>query len=330
MFPQRYDAFPNNRALQFGARQWYCRVGRMNRIAPILPTVCLLLVAGSSPAAHEEKLPDAESLVSRVAAKYRAASAYESTGTATIHVLRPADGTETTSEVQFGILMARPQYYRIAWTQQTASGSAVVGAIWNSGDGPKLYDSSRGGYSRLASDELAFSVPTGTSLGVSQMLPDLFFGTTGGKLRQLRDLAVEGEDVQQKIPCYAVAGRLKSGVDYHLWIATNNLNIVRMESSLGGERANQAVPDATPERKRELLRAMGKEETEENLAYINDALEKARGLIRNIRGTSRQFYRGVRTAFITVPQDFEYAMPDGSIELTGELSTNAGGNDTTP
>jgi hypothetical protein len=298
----------------------------MNRIAPI----CFLLAAGTCAGAEVDELPDAAGLISEVSAKYRAASAYESTGTATIHVLRPADGTETTSEVHFGIMIARPNYYRIAWTQQTASGSAEIGAVWRSEDGPKLYDSLRGGYSRLASDELAFSVPAGSSLGVSQVLPDIFFGASGGKLERLRNLVVEGVDIQRNIPCYAVAGRLESGVDCHLWIVTNNLHIVKIESTLGGGGSGQAVPEATPERKRELLRAMGKEITEENLASVDDALAKARSLMQQVRGTSRQVHRQVRTAFAASPEDFEYAMPEGSVELPDAVSSGAAGNGMTP
>jgi len=287
-----------------------------------LAGICLFFAAGYCAGAQKNDLPDAESLISHVSAEYRATSAYESTGAATIHVLRPEDGTETTSEVQFGILLARPRYYRIAWTQQTASGSATIGATWNSGGGPKLYDSTLGGYTRLESDELAFSEPAGTSLGVTQVLPDVFFDAAGGPLGKLGDMVVEGVDMQGNIPCYALAGRLESGVNYHLWIATNTLHIVKLESALGGA-SEQAVLEATPERKRELLRAMGKEDTEENIAYLDEALAKARSLMQNVRGTSRQFHAGIRTGFATVPDDFEYAMPVGTIDLTEErLSGN--------
>ncbi len=292
-----------------------------------LGTVFALLLPASVTGATEAKFPDAGKLLSRVSAKYRAASAYESSGTATVHVLRPEEGTENESGIRFGILLARPCYYRIAWTQETATGSAAVGAIWNRGDGPYLYDSSRQGYTRLASDNLAFSASAGASMGVSQALPDLFFGAENGKLDRLRDVLMEGEDTQDGIPCYAVSGRLQSSVAYHLWIVTNGLDLVRIDFSLGGKGANHVVPETTPEQKRETLRAMGMEITAENLAYVDQARAKVREMIRNVRGTSRHHYRNIRTAFATVPADFEYDMPEGTGELPGPDPASSAGND---
>lgn len=243
---------------------------------------------------------------------YRTASSYEATGKAITRVIQPAEGTETSIGATFTIKLGRPSLYRITWTQQLDFEEKLEGAVWNDGEGPRLYLSQAGTTAELPSDEVALSAATGASLGAAHLVPSLFYSwvSSGNLLDRLDNVRVEGRETVNDEPCHIVAGEIEGGIGYRLWISTNAPVVVQLENTLGGSASTHGVPESTPEQEERALKALSMEDTPENRQLIRARLEKARALMSTVRGTMRQLHHGARFDRPLPVEAYSFQAPD--------------------
>jgi hypothetical protein len=270
---------------------------------------------------------DPVQLLEQVRVRYRSAPSYQASGKTVTNILDIEAGTETVVVVDFSMRLARPDFYRICWTQQLNLGRTDVGALWNDGEGPRLYQEAGGAVARLDSDRTAFSAAAGVSMGTAYVIPALFFGIgDGGRLlERLEDLRVDGVVEVGGIPCHIVAGRLPTGVDYRLWISTNDQQVVQLENTLGGSASRSAIPESTPAQLAKALEAMGMADTAENRETVRGLLDQARAVMSTVRGTARQVHERIDMRLPLGPEDFGYDVPAGVGESTGLAEQGAGG-----
>ena len=255
--------------------------------------------------------PDAAEILEGVRVRYRSSPSYEATGRSITRILDLEEGTESSVEVTFGMRLARPDFYRVVWTQHLNLARGEVGAVWNDGTGPRLVQGAGEEIAQLDSDRTALSAAAGASMGTAYVIPALFFGMGdgGSLLQRLGELRVDGIEVVEDIPCHIVAGRLPAGVDYRLWISTNELQIVQLENTLGGQASQSAIPESTPQQMAKALEAMGMEDTPENREQVRALLDRARAVLTTVRGTARQLHENIHMQRPFGPEDFAFPMP---------------------
>jgi hypothetical protein len=195
----------------------------------------LLWVLCAGTAIAEAEAPDPVEQIGRAESLYRSAPSFQATGRAVMHVIRLEAGEETRMEAVFEMRLARPFFYRIVW-RDSGPDAEPAGVVWNDGEGPRCYLRARQAYTTFASDCLALSFTAGTSLGISKVLPSIFFppGEDGNILRKLRSIESLGRERRRSVNCYRVGGTLGNGIGYQFWLATNDLGIVEFENTLGG------------------------------------------------------------------------------------------------
>ena len=245
------------------------------------PFLFFLFASGAWAQPPGHRPTKAAALLEAVQERYRSASSYQSSGKALTRIIQLETGTESSVGATFQVKLARPNLYLITWTQQFSLGTTAAGAVWNNGDSPRLYQGTKNAYVELPSDKAALALATGHSLGTSHAAPGLFFPFASGEtlMENLKDVAIDGHGIKDGQPCEILTGRLDTGVEYRLWIATNPLQVVQFESTLGGAPTEHAIPTITSSQSAEALQAAGLEDTRENRQRIEEHLKKARSIM---------------------------------------------------
>ena len=256
----------------------------------------------------------ARELLGQTRALYRSAQNLQAEGKALIIVLDPETGRETSIGATFSMKLARPRYYRVEWTQHPGLGRPQSGAVWNDGDRPRLYLEASGAVSDMESDEMAIAAATGASMATAHTIPTLFFrfGDSPDLIDRIAEPRLEGSQMIGVVDCHIVAGHTANGINYRLWIATNEPYIVQIENSLGGPLSQDAIQEQSPEDEERTLKALGREITEENRRQLQDSLRQARAIIASVRGTSKQTFL---TFDLTLPipsEAFAFDVPEGT------------------
>lgn len=260
--------------------------------------------------------PEASDLLEQVRLRYRSAPSYRANGKAITRILDTTAGTESTIGVSFSIVLARPDLYRVAWTQHMSLAQSAPGAVWNDGDGPRLYQGAAATVTRMEDDRMALSAATGVSMGTAYTIPSLFFGLGEGAnlFERLKDVGVDGEEEAAGIRCHVVSGKLPTGVAYRFWISVDHHYLVQIENTLGGPASQTAIPESTPEQLTKALAGMGLEDTEDNRNRVRGLLNRAREILTSVRGTARQLHQEIVMGMPLGPEDFVYRVPDGTRE----------------
>lgn len=283
----------------------------------------------SPPASPEEPLPDAETLLEQVKIYYRSAPSYDAAGKALTQVIEPQDGRSSSVGVSFSLRLARPRLYRIVWTQHQDFARSATGALWNDGEGPFLYLGENQAYSALPSDQMGFSAAAGASMGVAYLIPELFFGFAAGEplLDRLEQIEDHGMGAAGGRPCRIVAARLPTGVDYRFWIALDRPEIVQIENALGGRTTTSALPALSEEKRARVLENMGLQDTPENQARVQEWMERAREVMRRVRGTSRQTHTDIDMMQPRPAEDFTFTPPPDARRAPSVLSPGSADED---
>jgi hypothetical protein len=272
--------------------------------------------------ANPKETLDPRALLERVERRYRSAESYQAAGEAVTIILQPEDGTESEVTVRFCMRLARPDFYRIVWTQRQDFAQSTVGALWNAGGGPALYLEDRQAYSTLPSDEVAFSAAAGMSMGVAYLIPMLFFGIGDGPsfLQRLEAIEDHGPATLEERACRILSGTLPSGVRYRLWIAEDLPEIVQIENVLGGKTSNAVLPELTAEKRSAVLQRMGLPDTPENRTKVKELMARARAVMRRLRGSSRQTHRRIDMLEPLSQQVFVFDPPPEAVLTPSVLS----------
>jgi hypothetical protein len=203
----------------------------------------------------------------------------------------------------------------VTWTQQVDVGISHTGALWNDGGRPRLYLEEENSYAEFSSDKDALAMAAGYSMGAAHSVPSLFFPfVSGGNLvESLRDATVEGVDRVGGQTCRIVSGRLDTGVEYRLWIATNGWHVVQFENILGGASSETTITAMTPEQMAETLDAAGLEDTPESRRRVQENLEKARAMMAKVRGTTRMLHQDILMDRPMAVEEFSFTPPPGTM-----------------
>src|SRR4051812_6716615 len=135
---------------------------------------------------------------------------------------------ESTASIRLG----RPDRYRITWADQMEPGvPGPAGAVWSSGEGPRLRIGNR--YFKVADDLVALSAATGISHRVAHTIPSLFFPFLAPQrlLGNLSDLRLLRREVVEGEACYVLAGASSNLEEIVLWISEASQLLVRQSHS---------------------------------------------------------------------------------------------------
>ena len=280
---------------------------------------CLLpcLLAPSAPADTEH---DVDTILARVRHAYRLAPAYRSEGTVTSHIIEADEGRETTITGRFTLQLGRPRLYRITWSQQIDPFPAEEGAVWNAGDGARLWLAGPGTCSTMTDDRVALASATGVSMGVANFIPHLFFDLGEGTdpLGRLTGPEHETDTEIDGHPCHVIKATLSDAITVRLWVDAATHELRRIENAFGGTPRL----DLTPEEEEETLRAMGSEINEENRRELRAAMARARAALGNVRGKTVQDHRRIDMVGVPERASYEVALPEG-VNATNSLPAAA-------
>ena len=261
---------------------------------------------------EKDSRSEARNLLDQVQTQYRSAQTYQAAGNAMTVIVMPESKTEMSIEATFSMKLARPHYYRIEWAQHLGKAVSKAGAVWNDGVGPRLYRNSTTSSVRMESDRSALSAATGDSMAIAHIIPMLFFhfDDQPNLLESLQDVDLEGSQTIAGKTCHIVSGSVKNGIDYRLWISTNELFLVQVEHTLGGTLSDDAIVDPTPKQEERALKAVGREATAENREWLRESLRKARGVMATVRGTSKQIHLHVDMTRPIPTEAFSFSLPE--------------------
>ena len=260
----------------------------------------------------------AAEVLERTSDAYAALDTYRADGTVMTNV--EVDGTTVQQASSFSMLLQKPDRYRITWEQMNlgVAGPAQSGAAWNDGTGPWFYMSAAGGFSKMASDEIALGAATGVSGGAANTVPTYFFSfwtapmTPASRItdpQREADAEVDGE------ACYVVAGPSAVSKREVLFVSKADFLIRRYEYSYEPPAVGRpAVPEMTDEQLDEALAAMGQELTDESRERMREMVKTAMGAeAPEIKGGSVQIHRNVSTAKIDAAE-LKFSPPAGATE----------------
>ena len=230
------------------------------------------------------------------------------------------DGTAVQQASSFSMLLQKPDRYRITWEQMNlgVASPPQSGAAWNDGTGPWFYMSAAGGFSKMASDEIALGAATGVSGGAANTVPTYFFSfwtapmTPASRITDPQrgaDAEVDGE------ACYVVAGPSAVSKREVLFVSKEDFLIRRYEYSYEPPAVGRpAVPEMTDEQLDEALKAMGQDLTDESRERMREMVKTAMGAeAPEIKGGSVQIHRNVSTAKIDAAE-LKFSPPAGATE----------------
>jgi hypothetical protein len=177
--------------------------------------------------------------------KYASLNSYSDEGK-TVAIL---NGTTITTT--FTIRLARPNFYRIEWEQNTesADGSAKTkrSTVWSAGEGDFLDMAGRGA-EKQASQETALAGATGISASASATIPGTFFKMNWGN--QLGNWAADQKEPTEEkvgdVNCYVFTRDL-NGIANTLWIGKQDF-LIHQVRHVTSAKAMKAYMDEAAKR----------------------------------------------------------------------------------
>jgi hypothetical protein len=186
--------------------------------------------------------------------------------------------------ITFSIRLAKPDFYRIEWSQRISDSYSQKGATWSSGDGDFLLlaDKKRrieGGM------DMALASATGVSGGVASTLPPIFFQRPTNELQSLGNLALLPEEKIGDDVCYVVSGGL-NGQKVILWI-TKDYWLKQKKMILG---ASMKMPEMSDEDIKKALSAIGQAATPEAVATMRETMKSVQAMSSKMKGSITEKY----------------------------------------
>lgn len=259
--------------------------------------------------------PDPEALLAGVIETLQAADSARIEGN-TFAAIRMGEGMPPMmSTGTFSILLARPDQYRIEWAQSMMGMPGNQGAVWNDGDGPRMYMGPTNAWFPLDSDEEALAAATGVSGGAANTVPAQFFGLAGkggqgGMISMLKDLTYAGEEEVDGTLCHKITARSMISEAHTLWIEKDRPVLRRLKYELGS-MSEEALSD---ERIAESIAEMGLEDDEESREMVREMLEMQKEMMGQVSGHMGEEYTLFELDAELSGDAFAYAVPEGANE----------------
>jgi outer membrane lipoprotein-sorting protein len=261
--------------------------------------------------------PGAQEVLDKVLHTYSAMETYSAEGTVIVDM--DTDQGKVHDVIRFSATLKKPNLYRITWSKEDA-GATISGAVWNSGDGPRIFWGTRT-YRKMPDDVMALACATALSEGAVRATPALFFPNlraplAGGLL--LKDPVIEKTETIDGEECYVVSGLASGNRRERVWVSTSRYLVVQTTRALGPPEGVVRKAPANDREPDEARKATGKEPSP----------DKRPGGLERTRKTIPTIYQGVgtlRNTGIVMPEvktsDCAFTVPDG-VTLTDWKATD--------
>jgi hypothetical protein len=272
----------------------------------------LVLIMTGTACSAEETQPRA--ILKKVIAAYESKETYSAEGTIIMDGV--ASGRKLNSEMSFSMKLKKPNLYLIVWNFKTVPTPPHfhLGAVWNDGTQPYLYEEPMNAYFKMSSDEMALDVAIGKSGGATSTIPSLFFVRKKRPVSfaRLADPKLGGSERVEGEDCYVITGSTTTSKAETFWISKKTYLIRKHSHSLEPPEGGAKRPKMTDQELEEAIKAMGQEVTEER----KEALRKIMQQTRDYRKAAKP--KGLWTELYTkidAPKlkeaDFVFAVPVG-------------------
>jgi hypothetical protein len=282
--------------------------------------VCLVFAwFGPGAQAQEATVPTAPQIIAKLVAKYAGLTSLAVSGRVITDIdtsggkapaAAPKDGAMNWDPAKpgtvtlFNVRLAKPDWYRIEWSQVITAAYTNKGAAWSSGNGHFI---SLAGKKRSIEGgmEMALASATGVSGGVAFTLPPVFFQLRTNELQSLGNLAQLPEEKIGDEVCYVVSGNLTSGQKLILWI-TEDYWLRQKRMVLGGE---MKMPDMSDDDIKKAMATLGQEATPEAIARMRDMMKSAKAMSSSMKGSITEKYETIQANPSVTKESFDY-QPD--------------------
>jgi hypothetical protein len=265
--------------------------------------------------AQQASVPSAPEIMAKLAAKYAGLTNLAVTG----RVIEDIDmsGGKTpaaapkTDELKydlgkpgrviiFNIRLAKPDLYRIEWSQRMSDSYTQKGAVWSSGSGDFLLLADR--KQRIKGGmEMALASATGVSGGVASTLPPIFFQRQTNELQSLAHLTLQPEEKIGDDACYVVSGDL-NGQKLILWI-TKDYWLKQKKMVLGTE---MKMPEMSDEDIKKALSSIGQAATQEAVDNMRKTMKSAQAMSSKMKGSITEKYETFKANSSVAKESFDY------------------------
>jgi RNA polymerase sigma factor (sigma-70 family) len=191
-------------------------------------SVAALLAGGAATMAisqtSKEDRPTAQEIIKKSQNAYAALTSYSDDGKEAGSV-----GTAKVAPHTFSIKLARPDLYKIEWTQDMGF-YAQKGSVWSAGNGDYLEMESATKPEKYPNPDAALSAAMGISGGASGSIPKSFFDLHSGRLEvALRSASRKPDEKIGGVDCYVLT-ETTGGRTQTLWIGKPDFLIRQIET----------------------------------------------------------------------------------------------------
>ena len=288
-----------------------------------------LLIVGCSTPANPPAVPvtlTPSEILDKVAKTYASLKSYKAEGTITSDV--DTGQIKVTLETSFSILLARPHFYLISWSQKMPMVDMTQsGTVWNDGTSPYFYMSATNSYSKMSDDSMALGAATGVSSGAANTIPSYFFsGSSGQPSVSLRliDPQLETTETIGEDDCYVVSGSSPVSKKESLWISKQTFLIKKVSRSLEQPAGGRiASPEMTDEQLEEAMKLTGQEVTDESKQQMKEMMKSATDMVKldQLKGSFTEVFTTISTPEVS-PQDFQFSPPKDTVLNDFPVSAN--------
>ncbi len=277
-------------------------------------TILTSIVFGQDQAIQKKEETDhTREILEKVISTYQSLNSFKTKGTIVTYMIWKGYPVQVSKT--FEILLAKPNLYKITWTETPHCGPHNKNVIWDSGDGPYFYSSGIKGYFKLKSLEEALSFAQQIQGVYAQYIPYLFFKTEE-KLKIFKDYKFQGEQEVAGVPCYTILGKLPKGQET-LWILKNYFLFrkaqVQIDQKLLKENLEQMESyEVTDDMVQQMADSTGLEPTEENKENLKRLLDFTKRMIKEFVpqdvDTIEVFIQTLKNPVLK-KNDFEFRVP---------------------
>ncbi len=263
----------------------------------------------------------ADQLIEKVRYAYETIQTYKSEG----EIVRKSlsDGKIAEFKTKFTMKLKKPNSYLISWEMDMGfmPGFTQTGAVWNNDFQSYLFMGIAGQnkYYKMKSDEMALASATGVSSGVAFNVPMRFLQVENDSrplFSQLTDPVVLGTQVLNGQDCYVLSGASNVSVDNKFWISKDNFLIVKFYDSHQKPDGyyDEKPEEITDEQIEDILKQLGLEVTESNIAKIRKNRERPLSLDNDTKeiGYSCETHNNVSISELN-DSDFKFNLPEDAV-----------------
>jgi hypothetical protein len=207
-----------------------------------------------------------------------------------------------TSVHTFTVRLARPELYRIEWSQPVHDSYTNEGAAWSAGDGHHLR---LGSQDRPLQKDLDLNLAgaTGVSGGAAHTLPSIFFQRPASVLKMMQNPTLLPNEKIGDEDCKVITGQV-AGQKLILWVTKDSL-LKQRRLVLGGA---MTTPKLSDDDIKKSLEQLGQPTTPEAVVQMKQTMQRAQETSSKVKGSMTETYEKIE---VNPPLKKEsFAVPD--------------------